>query len=121
MRALALATLLLIGCPTGDPGEGPGTFVLHIPAAGAEGVPPSTDITAEWTAPVEGVAITVLHDGAALSGQLNQVQEGDVWAWVPDDEFAEEALHSVVIDWVTAEEPVSFSFTTGAVLPTPED
>ena len=113
MRLSALAVaLLLAGCPTETP-DGPGDFVLHIPAADSVGIPPSTDITAEWTAPVTGVSVTVLVSGQTLDGELNQVQDGSVWAWIPDDELDVLTRHEVVIDWEGAPTPLSFGFTTG--------
>ena len=115
MRLSALAVaLLLAGCPTETP-DGPAEFVLHIPAADSVGIPPSTDITAEWTAPVTGVSVTVLVSAQTLDGELNQVRDGSVWAWIPDDELVEETLHEVVIDWDGAPTPLSFGFTTGEV------
>ncbi len=115
MRASAVAVaLLLVGCPTETP-DGPAEFVLHIPAADSVGIPPSTDITAEWTQPVTGVSVTVLETGQALDGELNQVQDGSVWAWIPVDELDVQTRHDVVIDWEGAPSPLSFGFTTGDV------
>ncbi len=111
LSAVALA-LLLVGCPTESP-DGPAEFVLHIPAADSVGIPPSTDITAEWTLPVTGVSVTVLVTGQTLAGELNQVKDGSVWAWIPSDELAVLTRHDVVIDWEGAPEPRSFGFTTG--------
>lgn len=113
--AAILVALLLAACPTDETPDEPGTFVLHVPAADAMGVPPSTDITVQWTAPVEGVSVTVLRDSALVDGVLNMVEDGSVWAWLPDEELDIFVRYDVVIDWSGATEPRSFSFTTGRV------
>lgn len=111
--ALVALALLVGGCPTEEQPISPAEFVLHIPAADSVDIPPSTDITAQWTAPVTGVAIVVNVDGEPLDGLLNLVQDGSVWAWIPEQELVELTGHAVVIDWDGAPEPRSFSFTTG--------
>ena len=118
MRVTIALVALLAGCGTPDPdppAPGDPEFVLHVPPADAPDVPPSTDITVEWTAPVDGVDVTVIDGGVLVEGTLSRVQDGAVWAWQPTEELEDLERYDVVIDWDGSPGPIEFVFTTGVL------
>ena len=115
---LALLAAALIGCPGSDDDDDSTPvidpeLVLVIPADGTSGVPITQDVTAEWTAPVDGVVFAVMTDGVQVPGMRQSVQDGRVWAWQPDGDFLPLTTYNVVLTWVGGAESETFGFTTG--------
>ena len=77
---LALLAAALIGCPGSDDDDSTpvvdAELILVIPADGTSDVPITQDVTAEWTAPVEGVVFAVTTDGAEVPGNVLARQYG---------------------------------------------
>lgn len=111
--ALVVAALCLPGCPSGDDDDSaPGDLTLLIPPDGSADIPITQDVIVEWTAPVTGVSITVTTNGGGVPGTLNLVDDGSVWAWQPDGDFAPATDYGAVVNWETAPAPVTWTFRT---------
>ncbi len=119
---LALLAAALIGCVGDDDDSTPVVdpeLTLVIPADSTSGVPITQDVTAEWTAPVDGVVFAVTTGGAEVPGLRQSVQDGRVWAWQPDGDFLPLTTYNVLLTWVGGAESEAFGFTTGE--PTGDD